>query len=80
MKPVFEEMLAYVPMDRILLKPIVNLPNIQQRYIFLPKSEGDVAALKMQLFDNFKTFYTFKWAYLTGLKNRIADWRRIFIN
>ncbi len=72
MKLVFEEMLAYVPMDRIFIETDSEFTlNIQQRYtIFAQIREVDVTTLKMQLFDNFKTFYTFKWAYLTGLKEQ----------
>lgn len=70
MKPVFEDMLVYVPLDRVFLETDSEFTmNIQQRYtIFAEIRKMDVTTLKLQLFDNFKTFYANKWKHLTGSK------------
>ncbi len=65
---VFEEMLKYVPIDRIFLETDSEFSvNIQDRYrIFAALKQKPVEEIKEIIFNNFRIFYANKWKYLNG--------------
>jgi TatD DNase family protein len=68
MNAVFEEMLKYVPLDRIFIETDSETSfNISQRYcIFAALRNLPVAKIQEQLYTNFITFYSSKWKYHIG--------------
>lgn len=68
MSPVFEEMLKYVPLDRIFIETDSEFRvNIQDRYrIFALLRQKSVEEIKQIVSENFCRFYTDKWKYHDG--------------
>jgi TatD DNase family protein len=68
MNAVFEEMLKYVPLDRIFIETDSETSfNISQRYcIFAALRNLPVEEIQEQLYTNFITFYSSKWKYHIG--------------
>ncbi len=68
MNPVFEEMLKYVPLDRIFIETDSETSlNISQRYcIFAALRNLSVEEIQKQLYTNFYHFYSSKWKYHIG--------------
>jgi TatD DNase family protein len=68
MNPVFEEMLKYVPLDRIFIETDSETSfNILERYrIFAALRNLAIEEIEEQLYTNFKHFYSSKWKYHIG--------------
>jgi len=68
MNPVFEEMLKYVPLDRIFIETDSETSfNISQRYcIFAALRNLSVEKIQEQMYTNFNHFYSSKWKYHIG--------------
>jgi TatD DNase family protein len=73
MNPVFEDMLKYVPLDKIFIETDSEFRvNIQERYrIFAAIRQRSVEEIKEIIFNNFRTFYANKWKYHDGLSERL---------
>ncbi len=72
MTSVFEEMLRYVPLDRIFIETDSAYDvDIQDRYrIFAELRQQPVDLIKEIVFNNFKKFYSDKWKYHDGSKEQ----------
>jgi TatD DNase family protein len=68
MNGVFEEMLKYIPLDRIFIETDSDTSfNISQRYcIFAALRNLPLEEIQEQLYTNFITFYSSKWKYHIG--------------
>lgn len=68
MNPVFEEMLKYIPLDRMFIETDSETSfNISERYrIFAALRNLAVEEIEEQLYTNFVNFYSSKWKYHIG--------------